>query len=136
MELLVVIMIIIILAGIAMPMIRGNTEKAKWAEAVRNLGVAKRTLQAYYVELGEYPSVHYWLNGSKKNCPPSLDIGLRDPDDEGRFVYCALKQPLYSPNLVQVCIDENGDGGHTSGEPVVYINMDGGYLSHNGAPEF
>lgn len=54
-ELMVVIVVIAVLTGIAMPIYSSSIKKAKMAEADAALGTIRSQLRIYYAEYGEYP---------------------------------------------------------------------------------
>jgi type IV pilus assembly protein PilA len=49
-ELMVVILIVGILAAVAVPILRGRIEQAKWSEGAATAGAAKTAIRAYYAE--------------------------------------------------------------------------------------
>jgi prepilin-type N-terminal cleavage/methylation domain-containing protein len=49
-ELMVVILIVGILAAVAVPILRGRIEQAKWSEAAATAGAIKTAVRAYYAE--------------------------------------------------------------------------------------
>ncbi len=54
-ELMIVIVIIGVLAGIAVPIYNKNLMLAKRSEAVASIGTIRKELQLYYAEEGSYP---------------------------------------------------------------------------------
>ena len=52
-ELLVVILIVSILAAVAIPIMRGRIDSAKWSEGKAMMGTIGTALRAYYAEKGE-----------------------------------------------------------------------------------
>jgi len=54
-ELMIVVVIIAVLAGIAVPIYRNNVEKAKRSEVAVTMGYVKSQLDIYFAEYGEYP---------------------------------------------------------------------------------
>ncbi len=49
-ELMVVILIVGILAAVAVPILRGRIEQAKWSEGAATAGAIKTAIRAYYAE--------------------------------------------------------------------------------------
>lgn len=49
-ELMVVILVVGVLAAVAVPIIRGRNEQAKWSEAVATAGTIRTALRIYYAE--------------------------------------------------------------------------------------
>lgn len=52
-ELLVVILIVGVLAAASVPMIRGNIDRSKWAEANATAGTIKNATRVYFLETGD-----------------------------------------------------------------------------------
>ncbi len=52
-ELMVVILIVSILAAVAIPIMRGRIDAAKWSEGKSMMGTIGTALRAYYAERGE-----------------------------------------------------------------------------------
>ena len=72
-ELMVVIVIIGVLAGISVPIYQNNVEKAKRTEVAVTMGYLKSELDLYYAEEGYYPISPGWSNvvGSDWNYVPT-----------------------------------------------------------------
>jgi len=72
-ELMIVVVIIAVLAGIAVPIYRNNIEKAKRSEVAVTMGYVKSELDLYYAEEGHYPISPDWSNvvGSNWNYVPT-----------------------------------------------------------------
>ena len=49
-ELMVVIMIVAILAGVAIPLMQGRIDSAKWSEANAAAGTVRTAIRAYFAE--------------------------------------------------------------------------------------
>lgn len=81
-ELLVVVIIVGILAGVAIPMYRGATERAKASEAVAALGAIRSAMRVYYAEYGTYVNSNF-TDGAKVTAGNVLDI--KDADLNGRY---------------------------------------------------
>ena len=81
-ELLIVVIIVGILAGVGIPMYQGATERAKASEAVSALGTIKSAMRTYYAQYGTYVNASFTdmvkvTNGSV------LDV--TDTDLEGKY---------------------------------------------------
>lgn len=74
-ELIVVIIIVGILASVAIPMIRGNIDKAKKSEAITAMGTIRTAQKAYYAQYNDYPDIGD-LNSA---------VGLRLTDLDGTY---------------------------------------------------
>jgi prepilin-type N-terminal cleavage/methylation domain-containing protein len=74
-ELIVVIAIVAILAGVAIPILRGQTDSAKWSEAKTGMGSIATALRCYAFN-----------NGAGGTYPPSFaDLGFTDSDLTGAY---------------------------------------------------
>ncbi len=74
-ELMVVILIVGILAAVAIPLMRGRIDSAKWSEGKSMMGTIATALRAYGAETGD--------NGT---WPPALsDLGFATGDLEGTY---------------------------------------------------
>lgn len=80
-ELLIVILIIGILAAIAVPMMRGNVDKAKKSEAVAALGTIRTAERLYYAENNKYVAV----TAGAFNTTAGLNTYLTSTDLDGRY---------------------------------------------------
>ena len=76
-ELIIVIVIIAVLSGIAIPIYNNNVENAKRSEVMVTMGYVKTYLKIYHGENGYYPIAPIWENvvGSDWNDVPNA--GLR-----------------------------------------------------------
>jgi prepilin-type N-terminal cleavage/methylation domain-containing protein len=75
-ELMVVILIVAILAMVAVPLMRGRVDSAKWCEAKALMGTIASALRAYAAEKGSFTSTDSL----------SLDtIGIRNTDLDGTY---------------------------------------------------
>ena len=73
-ELMVVVLIVGILAAVAIPMMSGRVDSAKWTEAKAGMGTIASALRAYAAEKGDFSST------------PSLSaIGISSTDLDGTY---------------------------------------------------
>jgi len=80
-ELMVVILIVGILAAVAVPILRGRIEQAKWSEAAATAGAIKTAVRAYYAE---NPTVAgAWANQAVAGVATTL--GFSAGDLTGRY---------------------------------------------------
>jgi prepilin-type N-terminal cleavage/methylation domain-containing protein len=76
-ELMVVILIVGILAAVAIPIMRGRIDAAKWSEGKAGMGSIATALRAYAAEKGDSPTATY---------PPSLtELGFQPSDLNGTY---------------------------------------------------
>ncbi len=89
-EILLVVVIIGILAGIGIPAISGKSEKAKISQAKANINAISSALAIYEMNNGAYPSSLDGLLDSSKEGYPFLDKSSVPLDPWGKpFVYTA-----------------------------------------------
>ncbi len=83
-ELMVVILIVGILAAVAVPLMRGRIDSAKWSEANAAAGTIRSSLRAYWAEKGPtYTGYAADLNGAVAAFGATLGIPADDLD--GRY---------------------------------------------------
>jgi general secretion pathway protein G len=89
MELLVVVAIIVVLAGAAVPMYMNYLENSKKKMAWANAKVLAQTADAYRIDMGDYPSTLNDMIQPPNNHLPYLEASsLRDPwDHEYQYAY-------------------------------------------------
>ncbi len=75
-ELMVVILIVSILAAVAIPLMRGRIDSAKWSEGKSVAGTIATALRAYAAEKG---GAGTWTNPSQAN------LGFTDSDLQGTY---------------------------------------------------
>lgn len=73
-ELMVVVLIVGILAAVAIPMMQGRIDAAKWSEGKAGAGTIASALRAYAAEEGNFSSA-----------PSLADIGIADGDLDGTY---------------------------------------------------
>ncbi len=83
-ELMVVILIVGILAAVAIPLMQGRIDKAKWSEANATAGTIKTAIRAYAAETS--------VSTAAANCVGTLDttsiqgyLGFESTDLEGTY---------------------------------------------------
>lgn len=76
-ELMVVILIVAILAAVAIPIMRGRIDAAKWSEGRAMMGTVATALRAYGAEKG--PGAPYWPS------PSETDLGFQAGDLAGTY---------------------------------------------------
>jgi len=82
-ELMVVILIIGILAAVAVPLMRGRINRAKWSEANAGCGTIWTAVRAYIAEKG--PAFNYsGINGAVTG-QVALDLGFNASDLVGTY---------------------------------------------------
>ena len=66
-EVVIVVLILGILAGVAVPAVIGNTDDAKYVATMRSLQGLQRAAESYFAEKGKYPP-----DATHGVCPPLL----------------------------------------------------------------
>ncbi len=80
-ELMVVIMIVAILAAVAVPLMRGRIDSAKWSEAVATAGTIRTAVCAEFAE--DPATVGAWTNQAVTGV--MSDLGFMAGDFTGRY---------------------------------------------------
>jgi len=141
-ELMIVVIVVGVLASFAIPMFKGAIERARWAECINTLGAIKRAMEIYYFEFGRYPHDSYRLNFGGDSYPSAFNLGIPEPNDDGRYLYWVLGTGGDSPSCGRGFHDKNGNGSINAGEGYIDIMYEeykaqyGSFASGFGAPEF
>ncbi|MDT8300390.1 MAG: type II secretion system protein [Sedimentisphaerales bacterium] len=96
-ELMVVILIVGILAAVAVPILRGRIEQAKWSEAAATAGAVKTAVRAYYAE---NPTVAGAWSGQAVS-GVATTLGFQAGDLTGRY--------FTEANFTITSVDANGN---------------------------
>ena len=81
-ELLIVVIIVGILAGVSIPMYKGATERAKASEAVTALGAIRTAMRAHHTQYSTYANANF-TDGAKVTNGGVLDV--TDTDLGGQY---------------------------------------------------
>ena len=117
-EVLVIMMIVCILAGIMTPLIQAKIQRAKWSEAANMAGAIRRAVRAAYVE--RPLKVKTWSDQSVEDVLSTLKFNPKD-----------LTGTYFSPsNFTIDSVDDNGNAVITVSAPVdlfgsALLNQDG-----------
>lgn len=84
-ELTVVILIVGILAGVAVPMMRGRIDTAKWSEANADAGLVRTTVRVYIAEKGPNHDFSNDIEGCLCHGPISRRLGITTNDLDGAY---------------------------------------------------
>lgn len=82
-ELMVVIFIVGILAAVAIPIMQGRSNSAKWSEAHSAAGMIRRAIRAYSVERSV--AAAQALAGSMSVANTQLELGFGSGDLDGKY---------------------------------------------------
>lgn len=85
-ELMIVIFIVGIIAAIAIPIMRGRIDSAKWSEANRTAGTIRRAVRTYMVEHGDRKNFQV-LNGVLNEASVYKKLGFNSKDLNGSYFY-------------------------------------------------
>jgi prepilin-type N-terminal cleavage/methylation domain-containing protein len=83
-ELMVVILIIGILAAVAVPLMRGRINRAKWSEANAGCGTVWTAVRAYIAEKGPAYAAYSDIEGAVTG-QVALNLGFNDTDLVGTY---------------------------------------------------
>ncbi len=81
-ELMVVILIVGILAAVAVPILRGKIDQAKWSEAAATAGAIRTSVRAYYAE---NPTAAVALAGTPLTDATAAPLGFKSGDLTGKY---------------------------------------------------
>ena len=85
-ELMVVILIVGILAAVAVPIMRGRIDQAKWSEANASAGSIRTSVRAYIAEKGpNYDAYAADLHGGLDDSDIQTNLGFSSSDLDGAF---------------------------------------------------
>ncbi len=81
-ELMVVILIVGILAAVAVPILRGKIDQAKWSEAAATAGAIRTSVRDYYAE---NPTAAVALAGTALTDTTAAQLGFKSGDLTGKY---------------------------------------------------
>jgi prepilin-type N-terminal cleavage/methylation domain-containing protein len=122
-ELMVVILIVGILAAVAIPLMQGRIDKAKWSEANATAGTIRTAVRAYAAETSVATAIANIKGKALSDAPTRALLGFSTTDCEGTY--------FASANYTITDIDANGmaevtvQNGSKSGAPT-----NGPYILH------
>ena len=108
-ELMVVILIVAILAAVAIPIMRGRLEAAKWSEGKAMMGTIATSIRAFGAEYGEGVAQPTIVGVASKTC-----LGFSAPDltgtyfNSGDFTITAWSNPVGGPFTYQITSTPTG----------------------------
>ncbi len=118
-ELMVVILIVGILAAVAVPILRGKIDQAKWSEGAASAGAVKSAMRAYFAE---DPTAAVAMAGVTLDDTTAAPLGFKAGDLSGRyFVVGDFTITSVSTTGIAVITVGNTTGGLT-GEGVLGAN--------------
>lgn len=118
-ELMVVIIMVCILAAVAIPIMRGRIDSARWSEGRSMAGTIKTGIKAYYSEKGV---------GARE--PTLTDLGIGPGDLEGKYFkysegsftwsssYLGVPNPVLDYTITITST-------HVTAPPIVYLTEEG-----------
>ena len=101
-ELLVVIIIVAVLAAVGIPLLTGNTEKAKLTEADAGFSTIRTAMRAAKAEKGSYPT-----------SPTMASLDFKTDDLKGRF-FADADYTFPSASAAAFCIAAIGNSAGTN----------------------
>jgi len=133
-ELMVVILIVGILAAVAIPLMRGRIDSAKWSEANAAAGTIRSALRAYWAEKGPtYGSYVADLQGDVTTFGTYLGIDPTDLDGRyfgrGCYVISGVSAgAILNYTITVTAAADPGPGGAPSSPASKTLNQDGDWL--------
>ena len=114
-ELMVVILIVGILAAVAVPILRGKIDSAKWSEGAASAGAVKSAMRAYYAE---DPVAAAALAGVTLNDTTAAPLGFKAGDLTGRYFTVVNFQvfTVSATGIAVIRVNNTGTGLTGSGE--------------------
>jgi len=101
-ELVVVILIVAILAGVAIPIMRARSDAAKWTEGLTGAGTIKTSIRAYIAEHGPDHDYNEDLLGCLCGGPIAQVLGFTKGELQGRY----FDQDSYEITDIDVDLEE------------------------------
>jgi prepilin-type N-terminal cleavage/methylation domain-containing protein len=125
-ELMIVIFIVGIMAAVAIPIMRGRIDSAKWSEANRTAGTIRRAVRTYMIEHGDRKNYQV-LNGALNMPSVYKKLGFSSSDLSGSYFNQGdyeLKDVTANPPSCVVVV-ESGHPEGPSGKGT--LNADGNW---------
>jgi type IV pilus assembly protein PilA len=126
-ELMVVILIVAILAAVAIPLMRGRIDAAKWSEGKSIMGTIGTAIRAYAAEKGDSANANYGTSA-----PTMIQLGFDSSDftgtyfDSNNFDWTTGYAAGGTPPLTFTITCSAGTGIQTP--TVVTLNQDGDWV--------
>jgi prepilin-type N-terminal cleavage/methylation domain-containing protein len=124
-ELMVVILIVGILAAVAVPIMRGRIDSAKWSEANATAGAIRTAVRAYIAEKGPTYANYSEIEGSLGTATIQQFLGFNASDiagayfDQADYVVSAV---VADPPSCVVTVGPSTHSGAPSGSAVLAAN--------------
>lgn len=131
-ELMVVIMIVAILAGVAIPLMQGRIDSAKWSEANAAAGTIRTAVRAYAAEKG-LAAAQALIDNALNDATTQAALGFSANDLEGTY-FTASEYTISD-------VDAEGDAevtvDHSAGQDpdgTYILGTDGSWTKQAAAP--
>ena len=111
-ELMVVIMIVAILAGVAIPLMQGRIDSAKWSEANAAAGTVRTAIRAYFAE---DPAAAQLLGGDLSVAATQGVLGFSASDLTGTYFVPGDYTIISVDAQGRAVIDVTASGGDPTG---------------------
>jgi prepilin-type N-terminal cleavage/methylation domain-containing protein len=127
-ELMVVVLIVGILAAVALPLMSGRINSAKWSEANAAAGTIRTAARAYWAERGGDATWTATMTGPVATWGPA--IGISPADLNGRYFVSASysingNDPLTGDVAVEVVNTEVAPGGAPTSPAMKTLTLNG-----------
>jgi len=68
-EVLIVVGILALVASLTLPVVKGNSDKARYQTSVVNLNEVAKAMEKHYLEKGHYPEFNSWEEAASEESP-------------------------------------------------------------------
>lgn len=125
-ELMVVILIVGILAAVAIPLMQGRINKAKWSEANATAGTIRTAVRAYCAETSV--ATAQALNPSLGNAATRQALGFSDNDLDGTYFVTANYSitDISDDGIAEITV-QNGSGTDAPTDGPYVLGTDGSW---------
>ena len=125
-ELMVVILIVGILAAVAIPLMQGRIDKAKWSEANATAGTIRTAIRAYCAETSV--ATAQGLNPSLSDAGTRSALGFSDTDLEGTY-FATVDYSITNINangIAEITVQNGTNGDAPTNGPFI-LRVDGSW---------
>ena len=124
-ELMVVILIVGILAAVAIPLMQGRINKAKWSEANATAGTIRTAVRAYAAETS-VGTAQGLIGNTLDDGPTQTALGFVNTDLNGTYFLAGDYQisDVSADGIAEITVS-NGSGGDAPTDGPYYLLVDG-----------
>ncbi len=127
-ELMVVILIVGILAAVAIPLMQGRIDKAKWSEANATAGTIRTAVRAYCAETSVATAVAN-VTTALSTATTRTALGFADNDLDGTYFLTANYSitAITDPGGIATILVANGSGADAPTDGPYILGVDGSW---------